>query len=50
MPERFTAEPSLLTLALRQLPAGTAYAVWTGIGSIGVALLGILACGENTSA
>jgi quaternary ammonium compound-resistance protein SugE len=40
----------LLTLALRHLPAGTAYAVWTGIGSIGVALLGILAFGESASA
>lgn len=32
----------LLGLAMRSLPVGTAYAVWTGIGAIGVALLGIV--------
>ena len=31
----------LLGLALRALPLGTAYAVWTGIGTIGTAVLGI---------
>jgi len=31
----------LLGLALRQLPVGTAYAVWTGIGALGAAVLGI---------
>ena len=31
----------LLGLALRSLPLGTAYAVWTGIGTVGTALLGI---------
>lgn len=31
-----------LGLALRSLPLGTAYAVWTGIGTIGTAVLGIL--------
>lgn len=31
----------LLTLAMRSLPAGTAYAIWTGTGSVGVAILGI---------
>lgn len=31
----------LLGLALRALPLGTAYAVWTGIGTVGTALLGI---------
>ena len=30
-----------LTLAMRNLPAGTAYAIWTGTGSVGVAVLGI---------
>ncbi|KAF1045326.1 MAG: Quaternary ammonium compound-resistance protein SugE [Herbaspirillum frisingense] len=30
-----------LTLAMRSLPAGTAYAIWTGTGSVGVAVLGI---------
>jgi len=32
----------LLARAMKDLPAGTAYAVWTGIGAIGVAALGIL--------
>jgi quaternary ammonium compound-resistance protein SugE len=32
---------ALLGLALKQLPVGTAYAVWTGIGTLGTALLGI---------
>lgn len=36
----------LLGVALRQLPIGTAYAVWTGIGAVGTALLGILLFGE----
>jgi quaternary ammonium compound-resistance protein SugE len=31
----------LLALALRALPLGTAYAVWTGVGTVGTALLGI---------
>lgn len=37
----------LLALALRSLPVGTAYAVWTGIGALGVALIGILFLGES---
>jgi quaternary ammonium compound-resistance protein SugE len=40
----------LLGLALRQLPVGTAYAVWTGIGAVGAAVLGILFFGESVSA
>ncbi|MCB1561057.1 MAG: quaternary ammonium compound efflux SMR transporter SugE [Xanthomonadales bacterium] len=36
----------LLALALRSLPIGTAYAVWTGIGAVGTAALGILLFGE----
>lgn len=39
----------LLTLALRSLPVGTAYAIWTGIGSSGVALIGIVLFGESAS-
>lgn len=35
------ASMTLLGLALRQLPLGTAYAVWTGIGTVGTAILGI---------
>lgn len=36
----------LLGLALKSLPVGTAYAVWTGIGTIGTAILGITLLGE----
>jgi len=31
----------LLMLAIRTLPLGTAYAVWTGMGAVGVALIGV---------
>lgn len=40
----------LLGLALRSLPVGTAYAVWTGIGAIGVAVFGMLVLGEPATA
>jgi quaternary ammonium compound-resistance protein SugE len=40
----------LLGLALKTLPLGTAYAIWTGIGTIGTALLGIALFGESASA
>ncbi len=36
----------LLAVAMRSLPAGTAYAVWTGIGAVGTVLLGIVLLGE----
>lgn len=36
------ASMGLLGLALRTLPLGTAYAVWTGIGTVGTAVLGIV--------
>lgn len=38
-----------LGLAVRSLPVGTAYAVWTGIGAAGTALLGIWLFGESAS-
>jgi quaternary ammonium compound-resistance protein SugE len=40
----------LLGLALRSLPLGTAYAVWTGVGTVGTALLGILLFEESADA
>jgi quaternary ammonium compound-resistance protein SugE len=40
----------LLGIALRSLPVGTAYAVWTGIGTAGTAILGILLFGEPATA
>lgn len=36
----------LLSKALRTLPVGTAYAIWTGIGAVGTALLGVVLFGE----
>lgn len=38
-----------LSLAMKQLPLGTAYAIWTGIGAVGAAVLGILLFGESAS-
>jgi quaternary ammonium compound-resistance protein SugE len=40
----------LLGLALRSLPLGTAYAMWTGIGAVGTAIVGMLFLGETVSA
>ena len=40
----------LLGLALKSLPVGTAYAVWTGIGAVGTAMLGIYLLGEPATA
>lgn len=39
----------LLALAMRGLPAGTAYAVWTGLGAVGVAICGAMLFGERMS-
>lgn len=39
-----------LSLAVKSLPIGTAYAVWTGIGTVGAAIIGILAFGEPKNA
>ena len=39
----------LLTQALRTIPVGTAYAVWTGIGAVGVATLGVVLFSESAS-
>ena len=39
----------LLGLALRQLPVGTAYSVWVGIGAVGAAVFGIVFFGEQVS-
>lgn len=40
----------LLALAARELPIGTAYAVWVGIGAVGTAILGIALLGEPRGA
>jgi quaternary ammonium compound-resistance protein SugE len=40
---------ALLTIALRQLEVGTAYAVWTGIGAVGAAIVGMIFLGDVVS-
>ena len=40
----------LLSLSLRTLPIGTAYAIWTGIGAAGAAIVGVVALGEPRDA
>ncbi len=55
MPTVFTAlsmlvSVILLGLALKTLPVGTGYAVWTGIGTVGTALLGVWLLGEPATA
>ncbi|WP_287106623.1 multidrug efflux SMR transporter [Brevundimonas sp.] len=40
----------LLWVATQRLPIGTAYAVWTGIGAVGAALVGIVVYGEPATA
>lgn len=41
------ASIALLGVAMKSLPLGTAYAIWTGIGAIGTVLAGILLFGES---
>ena len=40
---------AVLALAMRLLPLGTAYTVWTGIGAVGTFVLGILVLGESAA-
>ncbi|MXO73903.1 QacE family quaternary ammonium compound efflux SMR transporter [Altererythrobacter aerius] len=40
---------ALLALAMKSLPLGTAYTVWTGIGAVGAFILGIVWLGETVS-
>jgi quaternary ammonium compound-resistance protein SugE len=42
-----TASIVLLGIAMKSLPVGTAYAVWTGIGAVGTVLLGIALFGDS---
>jgi quaternary ammonium compound-resistance protein SugE len=39
----------MLSWAMKTLPVGTAYAVWTGIGAVGASVTGMLLLGESTS-
>jgi quaternary ammonium compound-resistance protein SugE len=45
-----TVSMYMLAMAVRILPIGTGYAVWTGIGAVGTAILGIVLLGESASA
>lgn len=44
------ASVALLGIALRDLPVGTGYAVWTGIGTVGTAILGMIVFNEPATA
>lgn len=44
------ASVTLLGIALRDLPVGTGYAIWTGIGTVGTAVLGIVIFHEPATA
>ena len=41
------ASLGLLGLAMKELPLGTAYAIWTGIGAVGTVIVGIMLFGES---
>ena len=41
---------ALLSIAMRTLPLGTAYTIWTGIGAVGAFLIGIVVLGEQAGA
>lgn len=40
---------ALLSMAMRSLPLGTAYAIWTGIGAVGAFIVGIVVLGEQAT-
>ncbi|WP_114238344.1 quaternary ammonium compound efflux SMR transporter SugE [Dyella sp. C9] len=44
-----TASIILLAMAVKTLPIGTAYAIWTGIGAVGAVILGMLLFGDSAS-
>ena len=46
-PGAMIASFQFLSMALKTLPMGTAYAIWTGIGAVGTAILGILLFDES---
>ena len=41
---------ALLALAMKSLPLGTAYTIWTGIGAVGAFAIGVIVLGEQASA
>lgn len=44
-----TVSVFMLAFAMKSLPVGTAYAVWTGIGAVGTVVMGIMLFGDSTS-
>lgn len=44
------ASIAFLSMALKTIPVGTGYAVWTGIGAVGTAILGMVLFGESAAA
>ena len=50
VPSVITIVAMVLSWAMKTLPVGTAYAVWTGIGAVGAAVTGIVLLGESASA
>ncbi|MCC8380282.1 MULTISPECIES: quaternary ammonium compound efflux SMR transporter SugE [unclassified Xenorhabdus] len=44
-----TISVGLLAYAMKSLPAGTAYAIWTGVGAVGTAIFGIMVLGESAN-
>jgi quaternary ammonium compound-resistance protein SugE len=40
---------ALLSISMKSLPLGTAYAIWTGIGALGAFMVGVLVLGEQAS-
>lgn len=40
---------ALLGIAMKELPVGTAYAVWVGVGAVGTAILGIMLFGDSAN-
>ncbi|MCQ4088097.1 multidrug efflux SMR transporter [Saccharibacillus sp. JS10] len=46
----FVSSFSLLTFAMQHIPMGTAYAIWTGIGTVGGAMVGMFMYGEPKEA
>jgi quaternary ammonium compound-resistance protein SugE len=41
---------ALLAFAMKALPLGTAYAIWTGVGAIGAFIVGVVVLGESANA
>ncbi|MBG0841017.1 quaternary ammonium compound efflux SMR transporter SugE [Ectopseudomonas toyotomiensis] len=47
LPTLLTVCAMLVSLAMKELPLGTAYAIWTGVGAVGTVIAGIILFGES---